>query len=144
MLLGLQQIRATLSVVLGLMVLVSASSLIASLLLLVRRKRHDIAVMMAVGGARSLVLWVFEAVGLLAGTMGAVLGLSLGGLYCLVIDTYRYPLGGDVYPVDHLPVVVRAVDAFGPAAAAVLLCALASGPVAMLAARVRVLAALQR
>jgi lipoprotein-releasing system permease protein len=144
MLLGLQQIRATLSLVLGLMVLVSASSLLASLLLLVRRKRHDIAVMMAVGGARSLVFWVFEAVGVLAGVMGAVLGLLLGGLYCLVIDAFRYPLGGDVYPVDHLPVVVRAIDAFGPAAAAVVLCALASGPVAMLAARVRVLASLQR
>jgi lipoprotein-releasing system permease protein len=144
MLLGLQQIRMTLSFVLGLMVLVSASSLIASLLLLVRRKRHDIAVMMAVGGARSLIFWVFEAVGLLAGVVGAGLGLLLGGLYCLVIDTFRYPLGGDVYPVDHLPVVVRAIDALGPAAAAVLLCGLASGPVAMMAARVRVIASLKR
>jgi len=144
MLIGLEQIRATISLVLGLMVVVSASSLIASLLLLVRRKRHDVAVIMAVGGARSLVFWVFEAVGLFAGAMGAVLGLSLGGLYCLVIDTFRYPLGGDVYPVDHLPVLVRPIDALGPAAAAVLLCALASGPVAMLAARVRVIASLRR
>ncbi|MEX1369179.1 MAG: FtsX-like permease family protein, partial [Nannocystaceae bacterium] len=144
MLMGLQQIRATLSVVLGLMVLVSASSLIASLLLLVRRKRHDIAVMMAVGGSRSLVLWVFEAVGLFAGAVGATLGLALGGLYCLVIDTFRYPLGSDIYPVDHLPVVIRAIDALGPAVAAVLLCGLASGPVAMMAARVRVVASLSR
>ena len=144
MLVGLQQIRLTLSLVLGLMVVVSASSLIASLLLLVRRKRHDIAVMMAVGGARSLVFWVFEAVGLFAGAMGAVLGLVLGALYCFVIDTFRYPLGGDVYPVDHLPVVVRTIDAVGPAVAAVALCGLASGPVAMLAARVRVLQSLQR
>ncbi|MCA9649942.1 MAG: ABC transporter permease [Myxococcales bacterium] len=144
MLIGLEQIRATLSLVLGLMVVVAASSLIASLLLLVRRKRHDVAVMMAVGGARSLVFWVFEAVGLLAGGVGAVLGLALGGLYCLVIDTFRYPLGSDIYPVDHLPVVVQAVDALGPALAAVGLCGLASGPVAMLAARVRVVASLQR
>ena len=144
MLLGLAQIRMTLSLVLGLMVVVAASSLIASLLLLVRRKRHDIAVIMAVGGSRSLVFWVFEAVGLLAGVVGAVLGLGLGALYCGVIDAFRYPLGGDIYPVDHLPVVVRAIDAFGPAVAAVLLCGLASGPVAMLAARVRVLGSLQR
>ncbi|MCX4243203.1 ABC transporter permease [Paraliomyxa miuraensis] len=144
MLIGLAQIRATLALVLGLMVVVSASSLIASLLLLVRRKRHDIAVTMAVGGSRSLIFWVFEAVGLLAGLMGAVLGLGLGGLYCLVIDAFRYPLGGDVYPVDHLPVVVQPIDALGPAGAAVLLCALASGPVAMLAARVHMLASLQR
>lgn len=144
MLIGLEQIRATLSLVLGLMVVVAASSLIASLLLLVRRKRHDVAVMMAVGGARSLVFWVFEAVGLLAGSVGAVLGLALGGLFCLVIDTFRYPLGSDIYPVDHLPVVIQAVDALGPAVVAVLLCGLASGPVAMLAARVRVVASLSR
>ncbi len=144
MLLGLQQIRATLSLVLGLMVVVAASSLIASLLLLVRRKRHGIAVMMAVGGARSLVFWVFEAVGLFAGGVGAVLGLSLGGLYCLVIDTFHYPLGSDIYPIDHLPVTIRTIDAVGPAAVAILLCGLASGPVALLAARVRVIASLKR
>lgn len=144
MLLGLQQIRMVLSLVLGLMVLVSASSLIASLLLLVRRKRHDVAVTMAMGGSRSLVFWIFETVGLFAGAVGAALGLSLGGLYCLVIDTFRYPLGGDVYPVDHLPVMIRAIDALGPAAAAIALCGLASGPVAMLAARVRVITSLKR
>ncbi|MCH9681424.1 MAG: ABC transporter permease [Deltaproteobacteria bacterium] len=144
MLLGLQQIRATLSLVLGLMVVVAASSLIASLLLLVRRKRHDIAVMMAVGGTRSLVFWVFEAVGLFAGGVGALMGLSMGALFCLVIDTFRYPLGSDIYPVDHLPVVIRAIDALGPAVVAVVLCGLASGPVAMLAARVRVIASLNR
>ncbi len=141
---GLRQIRMVLSIVLGLMVVVAASSLIASLLLIVRRKRHDIAVIMAVGGARSLVFWVFETVGLLAGSIGAIMGLALGGLNCLVIDTFRYPLGSDIYPVDHLPVVIRAVDAFGPALAAVLLCGLASGPVAAMAARVRVLTALRR
>jgi len=143
MLLGIEQIRATLSLVLGLMVVVSASSLVASLLLLVRRKRHDVAVIMSVGGARSLVFWVFEAVGLLVGGIGALLGLGLGGLYCLVIDTFRYPLGSDIYPIDHLPVVVRAADALGPAAVAIFLCGLASGPVAMMAARVRVVGSLQ-
>lgn len=144
MLIGLRQIRATISVVLGLMVVVAASSLITSLLLVVRRKRHDIAVVMAVGGDGALVFWVFEAIGVLVGVCGAILGLGLGGLYCAVIGAYRYPLGGDVYPVDHLPVLVRPIDALGPAVAAVALCALASGPVAALAARVRVIDALRR
>lgn len=144
MLVGLRQIRGTISVILGLMVLVAASSLIASLLLVVRRKRHDIAVMMAMGSDRALVFWVFEAIGVLAGISGAILGLAVGGLYCLVIEAYHYPLGGDVYPVDHLPVVVRPIDALGPACAAMLLCALASGPVAALATRVQVVESLRR
>jgi lipoprotein-releasing system permease protein len=144
LLIGLEQIRITVSLVLGLMVVVAASSLIASLLLLVRRKRHDIAVLMALGGDRGLMFWTFEAVGAFAGIGGALMGLSLGALYCAVIAGYDYALGGDVYPVDHLPVAFEAADAVGPALVAVLMCALASGPVAMLAARVGVISSLRR
>jgi lipoprotein-releasing system permease protein len=126
------------------MVVVAASSLIASLLLIVRRKRHDIAVMMAVGGDPSLVFWVFEAIGLLAGFAGAALGIGLGGLYCFVLHTFEYPLVGEIYPIDHLPVQVSAFDALGPAAVAIALCGLASGPVAVLASKVRVIAGLGR
>jgi lipoprotein-releasing system permease protein len=141
---GIDEIRIALSLVLGLMVVVAASSLIASLLLIVRRKRHDIAVILAVGGDPSLVFWVFEAVGLFAGVAGAVLGLALGGLYCLVLHTFEYPLVGEIYPVDHLPVQVSAFDAIGPALVAIMLCGIASGPVAVLASKTRLVAGLGR
>jgi lipoprotein-releasing system permease protein len=144
LLIGLAQIRVVLSLVLGLMVVVAASSLIASLLLLVRRKHHDVAVLMALGGDGGLVFWVFEVVGVLAGAVGAVLGVALGAVYCAAIAAYHYPLVGEVYPVDHLPVALDLADALGPAVAAVALCALASGPVAALAARTRILAGLNR
>jgi lipoprotein-releasing system permease protein len=144
MLVGLEQIRITVSLILGLMVIVAASSLIASLLLLVRRKQHDIAVMMAVGGDRPLMFWCFEAVGGLAGIAGAILGCSLGALYCAIIATYRYDLGATVYPVDTLPVSISAFDVLAPALTAIGLCAMASGPVAALAARVTVIRGLKR
>jgi lipoprotein-releasing system permease protein len=141
---GIDEIRIALSLILGLMVLVAASSLIASLLLIVRRKKHDIAVILAVGGDPSLVFWIFESVGLLAGVAGAALGIGLGGLYCFVLYTFEYPLGGEIYPVDHLPVLVSAMDALGPAFVAVLLCSIASGPVAVLASKTRLVAGLGR
>jgi lipoprotein-releasing system permease protein len=141
---GIEEIRIALSLVLGLMVIVAASSLIASLLLIVRRKRHDIAVILAVGGDPSLVFWMFEAVGLLAGFSGAVLGISLGGLYCLVLHVFEYPLGGEIYPVDHLPVLVSMGDALGPAIVAIAICGAASGPVAVLASKTRLVAGLGR
>jgi ABC-type lipoprotein release transport system permease subunit len=100
--------------------------------------------MMAVGSSRALVFWVFESIGLAAGLGGVVLGLGLGGLYCLVIDAYRYPLVGDVYPVDHMPVALGWLDVVGPAGVALLLCGLASGPVALRASKVRLLSALGR
>lgn len=141
---GLRQIRAAVSLVLGLLELVAASALIASLLLLVRRKRAEIAALMALGADGRTVFWIFEAVGLLAGTVGAAVGLGLGLLLSGLVAAYRYPLSGDVYPVDHLPVHLTAVDVLAPGIAAVLLCALVSGPVALVAAKLPLLPGLRR
>ena len=144
LLVALRQVRIAVVIILGLMSVVASSSLVASLLLIVRRKRHDVGVMMAVGSSSTLVFWVFEMVGILAGLAGAVLGLLLGGLYCVIVEAYRYPLVGDVYPVDHMPVELGLLDALAPALVAVLLCGLASGPVAVQASKTRLLSALGR
>lgn len=141
---GLRQIRAAVSLVLGLLELVAASALIASLLLLVRRKRAEIAALMALGADGRTVFWIFEAVGLLAGTVGAAVGLGLGLLLSGLVAAYRYPLSGDVYPVDHLPVHLTMVDVVAPGIAAVVLCALVSGPVALVAAKLPLLPGLRR
>ena len=144
LLIALRQVRIAVVIIPGLMSVVASSSLVASLLLIVRRKRHDIGVMMAVGSSRALVFWVFESIGLVAGLAGAALGLVLGGLYCLVIQAYEYPLVGDVYPVDHMPVELGILDALVPAIVAIGLCGFASGPVAVRASKVRLLSALGR
>ncbi len=141
---GLRQIRAAVSLVLGLLELVAASALIASLLLLVRRKTGEIAALMALGADGRTIFWIFEAVGLLAGMVGAAVGLGLGLLLSGLVAAYRYPLSGDVYPVDHLPVHLTAVDVIAPGVAAMLLCALVSGPVALVAAKLPLLPGLRR
>ncbi|HEY0138853.1 MAG TPA: ABC transporter permease [Nannocystis sp.] len=141
---GLRQIRAAVSLVLGLLEIVAATALIASLLLLVRRKRAEIASLMALGADGRAVFWIFEAVGLLAGAVGAAVGVAMGLLLSGLVAAYRYPLSGDVYPVDHLPVHLTVIDVFAPGVAAVLLCALVSGPVALIAAKQPLLPGLQR
>ena len=141
---GLRQIRAAVSLVLGLLEIVAATALIASLLLLVRRKRAEIAALMALGADGRAVFWIFEAVGLLAGVVGAAVGVAMGLLLSGLVAAYRYPLSGDVYPVDHLPVHLTMMDVFAPGVAAVLLCALVSGPVALIAAKQPLLPGLQR
>lgn len=143
LLVTIEQVRLTLMAVLGLMVVVSTASLVSTLLLVVRRKRGDIAVLQTLGADGGLVFWLFESLGVAAGLAGALLGIALGLLWCAGVALLRFPLGTDVYPVDHLPVWIDAGDTFGPAAVAVSLCALVSGPVAMLASRVGVLEALR-
>lgn len=141
---GLRQIRGAVSLVLGLLEVVAAVSLVASLLLLVRRKRAEIAALMALGADGRAVFWIFEAVGLLAGAAGAAIGVGLGLLLSALVAAYRYPLSGDVYPVDHLPVRLLPFDVVMPGVAAIVLCALVSGPVALVAAKQPLLAGLRR
>ncbi len=141
---SLMQIRMVVSIMLGLMGVVGAASLVASLLLVVRRKQHDIGVLLALGCDARGLFWVFEAMGLLAGGVGVLLGLTLGGLYCAVMARYDFALSSDVYPIDHLPIAIAPADMLVPACIAMLLCSIASGPVALMATRVRILAALNR
>ncbi|MBL9099840.1 MAG: ABC transporter permease [Myxococcales bacterium] len=141
---GLRQIRGAVSLVLMLLEVVAATALVASLLLLVRRKRAEIAALMALGAHGRAVFWIFEAVGLLAGLAGAAIGVGLGLLLSGLVAAYRYPLSGDVYPVDHLPVRLTAGDMLFPGLAALVLCALVSGPVALVAAKQPLLAGLRR
>jgi lipoprotein-releasing system permease protein len=141
---GLRQIRGAVALVLGLLEVVAATALIASLLLLVRRKRAEIAALMALGADGRAVFWIFEMVGLLAGAAGAAIGIGLGLLLSALVSAYRYPLSGDVYPVDHLPVRLMAADVLLPGIAAFVLCALVSGPVALVAAKQPLLAGLRR
>ncbi len=141
---GLRQIRAVVALVLGLLELVAATALIASLLLLVRRKRAEIAALLCLGADGRAIFWIFEAVGLLSGVVGAAVGLGLGLLLSGLVAAYRYPLSGDVYPVDHLPVTLTPFDVIVPGLAAVILCTLVSGPVALVAAKQPLLAGLRR
>lgn len=136
---ALRQIRAAVALVLGLLEVVAATALIASLLLLVRRKRTEIAALMSLGADSWAIFAIFEAVGVIAGAVGAVIGLGLGLYFGLLVAVFRYPLDPEVYPVDHLPFSLAWVDLAGPAGAAVVICALASGPVAIVASRLPVL-----
>lgn len=141
---GLRQVRAGVSLVIGLLEVVAATALIASLLLLVRRKRGEIAALMALGADRAAVFAVFEAIGAIAGGLGAAIGLGLGLLFGTLVSVFRYPLDPSVYPVDHLPFAITWIDVVGPTAAALVICALASGPVALVASRLPVLQGLGR
>lgn len=141
---GLRQIRAAVSLVLGLLEVVAATALLASLLLLVRRKREEIAALMSLGADSRTIFAVFEAVGMFAGGLGALIGVGLGLAFGLMVAVFRYPLDPEVYPVDYLPFALSGLDIAGPAVAALIICALASGPVALVASRLPVLAGLGR
>ncbi len=133
----IRQVKALLVLVLGLIVVVASSSLVAALLVLVRGKRRHIGVFAALGARRSQVFWCFEWVGLAAGLIGAAAGLVLGGLGLAVLGWARFELDPDIYMIDRLPVAFVAVDMLIPTALALLVCGLVSGPVAWQASGLR-------
>ncbi|HEY8376423.1 MAG TPA: FtsX-like permease family protein, partial [Nannocystis sp.] len=141
---GLRQVRAAVALMLGVLVLVAALALLTSLLLLVRRKQGEIAALMCLGADARTIFAIFEVVGLFAGGLGALIGLALGLLFGWMVAVFRYPLDPAVYPVDHLPFGLTWVDVTLPLLVALLLCALASGPMALVASRLPLLSGLRR
>jgi lipoprotein-releasing system permease protein len=72
--------RVMVNIVVSLIILVAMFNIISSLIMLVRAKTRDIAVLRTMGASRNAVLRVFVAVGMVIGGLGTVAGLILGGL----------------------------------------------------------------
>jgi lipoprotein-releasing system permease protein len=78
---ALQIERVAMFVVLSIIVLVAVFNILSSLIMLVRAKSRDIAILRTMGASRRAVLKVFMTVGLTIGILGIVAGLALGALF---------------------------------------------------------------
>jgi lipoprotein-releasing system permease protein len=73
--------RVAMFVILSIIVLVAVFNILSSLIMLVRAKTRDIAILRTMGASRSSLLRIFMVVGVSIGTSGIVLGLCLGFLF---------------------------------------------------------------
>lgn len=76
--------RNVMVIILALIILVAAFNIISSLVMLVKEKRRDIAVLRTMGASRGSVMRIFMLAGSLIGITGTVLGVGLG----LLLATY--------------------------------------------------------
>ncbi len=74
--------------VLSIIILVAVFNILSSLIMLVRAKTRDIAILRTMGASRASMMRVFMAVGTLIGAAGVTAGLALGFL----LLTFRQPL----------------------------------------------------
>ncbi len=72
--------RVAMFVVLSLIVLVAVFNILSSLIMLVRAKTRDIAILRTMGASRQGLMKVFVTVGVTIGSLGIVLGLIIGAL----------------------------------------------------------------
>jgi lipoprotein-releasing system permease protein len=73
--------RVAMFVVLSLIVLVAVFNILSSLIMLVRAKTRDIAILRTMGASRGGMMKVFMTVGVTIGSLGIVLGIILGALF---------------------------------------------------------------
>ena len=73
--------RVAMFTVLSIIVLVAVFNILSSLIMLVRAKTRDIAILRTMGASRQSVLKIFITIGSLIGALGTVLGLAAGFVF---------------------------------------------------------------
>jgi lipoprotein-releasing system permease protein len=97
----LQVQKDTMFIVLGMIVLVAAFNVISSLIMLVKDKRGDIAVLRTLGASSGAVLRIFLMCGAFVGVSGTVIGTLIGIVVCRNIVAIQHAIeqisGGKVF-----------------------------------------------
>jgi len=73
--------RVAMFVVLSLIVLVAVFNILSSLIMLVRAKTRDIAILRTMGASRRGMMKVFVTVGVTIGSLGIILGIVIGAIF---------------------------------------------------------------
>jgi lipoprotein-releasing system permease protein len=93
--------RIAMFVVLCLIIIVAAFNIASSLIMLVRSKTRDIAILRTMGATRSAVLRIFMTVGLSIGAVGIVIGIILAAIFLFfrqnVVNTIQYVTGANLW-----------------------------------------------
>ena len=119
--------KMAISITIGLIVMVAALNIVASLVLLVMEKSRDIAILKTMGTSAASIRKIFILQGLLIGIVGTTAG-AIGGLgISFIADRYRLiRLPQDVYQISHVPFVIEPLDFAVVVASAVLICFVAT------------------
>ena len=127
--------RNVMFLILSLIILVAALNIVSGLIMLVKDKSPDIAILRTMGATRGAVMRVFLIAGMSVGVTGTLLGFVLGVAFCANIETIRQglqhltgtPLFDDtVYFLARMPATVDPMEVTGVVIMALVLTFLAT------------------
>jgi len=125
-------------VIIGLIVFIAALNITTTLILVVVERRHDIAVLNALGATSKSIMSIFVIEGALVGLTGAAMGVLLGAIAIVIANRLQLlSLPADVYSISNVPLSLNLGDAAMAALVAFLLSIAATIYPARAAARVR-------
>lgn len=132
---ALQVERAAMAFALSFMVLVAAFNILSSLVMLVRAKTRDIAIMRTMGATRRSLTKIFVTAGFTVGALGTIAGLLLGALVLAfreqIVKAIGYVTGQNLWDpqvrfLSTIPAKVDPVEIFMIVALALILSFLAT------------------
>jgi lipoprotein-releasing system permease protein len=125
------------SFVLGLIVVVAAFTVVATLIMVVLDKKKEIAILKALGAHDGALLRVFLYQGGIIGMVGTTCGLIVGYVGCKALMLYGFPLDPKVYFISKLPVNLRPTEFLITGGVAIVICLVATIFPALYAADLR-------
>jgi lipoprotein-releasing system permease protein len=111
--------RNVMFIILSLIIVVAAFNIISSMIMMVKDKGHDIAILRTMGASRAMVLRVFMLSGASVGVVGTLVGLILGVLVTLNLEAIRAalrwatgvdPFAAAVYHLTEIPQRIDGTD----------------------------------
>ncbi|BBK32049.1 lipoprotein-releasing system permease protein [Stella humosa] len=112
---ALQVERNVMFLILTLIIVVAAFNIISSMIMLVKDKGRDIAILRTMGATRGMVLRIFFLTGASIGIVGTLAGFGLGLAFCQNIESIRQALQAltgtplfspEVYFLSRLPAII--------------------------------------
>lgn len=131
----IQLIRTVMYISMVLVIGVACFNIVSTLIMAVKDKQGDIAIMRTLGANNAFIKRIFIWYGLLAGMKGCLIGIVLGVVLSLNLTTFiqgiewligKKLLSGDVYFVDFLPSELHWTDVLLVLIAALILSLIAS------------------
>src|SRR5205807_6162424 len=86
--------RNVMFLILTLIIVVAAFNIISSLIMLVKDKGRDIAILRTMGATRGMIIRIFFYTGATIGIVGTLAGALLGVVFCRNIESIRHWLEG--------------------------------------------------
>jgi lipoprotein-releasing system permease protein len=103
--------KMAISLTIGLIVMVAALNIVASLILLVMEKHRDIAILKTMGASAGSVTLIFILQGVIIGIVGTAIGGAGGWILARIADRYQLiKIPVDVYQISHVPFRVLPLD----------------------------------
>jgi lipoprotein-releasing system permease protein len=127
--------RNVMFLILTLIILVAALNIVSGLIMLVKDKSGDIAILRTMGATRGAVMRVFMIAGASIGVTGTLVGFLIGVVFCANIESIRQFLSAltgttlfnpEIYFLSHLPAEMDAGEVIAVVAMALTLTFLAT------------------